>query len=93
MCQNEFAYMHEKETVQSEINWALKEKGENGGVGKTWMEEERTGFVYQSFMGEKWGAKQDLLAVLRVQNGSVIKKKGRCEHLYVHRHHLKVQFL
>lgn len=32
--------------VQSEINWAAREKGKNGGGGGVGMEEERLGFVY-----------------------------------------------
>ena len=63
MCQEEFDDMHEKETVESEIDWAVKEKGKIGeGV-----EEERIGFVYQYLMGEKWGTKEDLLVMLSLE--------------------------
>lgn len=81
---NEFAYMHEKENVQSEINWTAKEKGENGwGIG---MGQEKAVFACQYLMGEKWANK-------RVRNGSVFEMRDRCEPLYVWRYHVKVVFM
>ena len=76
--------MHEKENVQSEINWTVKEKGGNGGgIG---MGQKKAVFACQSLMGEKWANK-------RVRNSSVFETRDRCEPLYVWRYHVKVVFM